>query len=148
MHNSKETQVREEKRTQTQTFWSGGGLPREGVGAKKFGVSFETQGYQTFGRDIPGFCPDTRGRPKSLRKKGLCSIPVPYQVDIACFLQDFRVRIACFLRHCHLGWWFWQPLVDRRTSKVYCWPTTFIIMCLSFRISIPPPPRTSEEFSV
>ena len=32
----------------------GGGLPREGVGAKKFGMSFETQGKQTFWRDIPG----------------------------------------------------------------------------------------------
>ena len=41
---------REEKGTQTQTFWSGyllvggGGLPCEGVEAKKFGMSFETQG--------------------------------------------------------------------------------------------------------
>ena len=26
----------------------GGGLPREGVGAKKFGMSLETQGSQTF----------------------------------------------------------------------------------------------------
>ena len=39
----------------------GGGLPREGVGGKKFGMSFETQGNQTlcgisrdFCRDIPG----------------------------------------------------------------------------------------------
>ena len=36
----------------------GGGLPREGVGAKKFGMSFEAQGIQTFSRDIPGFCQD------------------------------------------------------------------------------------------
>ena len=49
----------EEQGTQTQTFWSGyfrwgGGLPREGVGAKKFGgMYFETQGNQTFWRD-PG----------------------------------------------------------------------------------------------
>ena len=56
----------------------GGGLPREGVGAKKFGMSFETQGNQTFGRDIPGFCWDIPGCPKSLRKRGLCSILVPY----------------------------------------------------------------------
>ena len=32
-------------------FCWGGGLPREGVGAKKFGMSFETQGNQTFWRD-------------------------------------------------------------------------------------------------
>ena len=31
-------------------FGSGGGLPREGVGAKKFGMSFETQGFWL---DIP-----------------------------------------------------------------------------------------------
>ena len=32
-----------------------GGLPREGVGAKKFGMSFENQGNQTFWRDIAEF---------------------------------------------------------------------------------------------
>ena len=47
----------------------GGGLPREGVGAKKFGMSFETQETKLFGRDIPGFCRDIPGAPKSLRKK-------------------------------------------------------------------------------
>ena len=54
-----------------------GGLPREGVGAKKFGMSVETQENQTFWRDIPGFWPDIPGHPKSLRKKCLCSILVP-----------------------------------------------------------------------
>ena len=47
-------------------FGWGGGLPREGVGAKKFGMSFETQGSQTFWRDIPGFCRELPGgRPKN-----------------------------------------------------------------------------------
>ena len=50
-------------------FRWGGGLPREWVGAKKFGMSFETQGIQTFWRDIPGFGGISWGRPKSLRKK-------------------------------------------------------------------------------
>ena len=59
-------------------FGWGGGFARDGVGAKKFGMSFETQGYQTFWRDIPVFAGISRGRPKSLRKKGLCSILVPY----------------------------------------------------------------------
>ena len=36
-------------------FGWGGALPREGVGTKKFGMSFETHGKQTFWRDIPGF---------------------------------------------------------------------------------------------
>ena len=36
-------------------FRWGGGLPRERVGAKKFGMSLEIQGNQTLGRDIlPG----------------------------------------------------------------------------------------------
>ena len=35
-------------------FGWGGGLPRKGVGGKEFGMSFETQGNQTFWRDIPG----------------------------------------------------------------------------------------------
>ena len=56
------TFVREEKGTQTQTFWSGylrvgWGSSTRGGGGKKFGMSFETQGNQTFWRDIPGFLP-------------------------------------------------------------------------------------------
>ena len=39
-------------------FGPGRGLPDEGVGAKKFGMSFETQqGNQEFLRDILGFLP-------------------------------------------------------------------------------------------
>ena len=38
-----------------------GGLPREGVGAKKFGVSFEAQENQTFWQDILGFLPGCPG---------------------------------------------------------------------------------------
>ena len=34
-------------------FWWGGGLPRQGVGAKKFGMSLETQGIKLFWRDNP-----------------------------------------------------------------------------------------------
>ena len=56
-------------------FGWGGGLPRERVGAKKFGMSFETQGNQTswrvlsweFGRDIPE-------APEQFEKDSLCSI--------------------------------------------------------------------------
>ena len=48
----------------------GGGLPREGVGAKKFGMSFEAQGNQTFWRDIPIlFCRDLPGAPEKFEKK-------------------------------------------------------------------------------
>ena len=50
-------------------FWWGGGLPREGVGAKKFGMSLETQGIKLFGRDIPGFCRDIPELPEKFEKK-------------------------------------------------------------------------------
>ena len=50
-------------------FRRGGGLARERVGAKKFGMSFEVQGNQTFCLDIPGFFRDIPGVPEKLEKK-------------------------------------------------------------------------------
>ena len=50
-------------------FGWGGGLPREGVGAQKFGMSFQTQENQTLWRDIPGFCWDILGAPKKFVKR-------------------------------------------------------------------------------
>ena len=50
-------------------FGWGEGLSRKGVGAKKFGMSFETQGNQTFWRDIPGFWRDIPGVPEKFEKK-------------------------------------------------------------------------------
>ena len=50
-------------------FGWGGGLPREGVGAKKFGMSFEAQGKPNFLAGCPGiFGGISQGCPKSLRK--------------------------------------------------------------------------------
>ena len=49
-------------------FWGGGGLPREGVGAKKFGMSLETRETKLFWRDIPGFCWDIPGVPEKFDK--------------------------------------------------------------------------------
>ena len=46
-----------------------GGLPRERVGAKKFGVSLETQGTKLFWRDIPEFCWDIPAAPQKFEKK-------------------------------------------------------------------------------
>ena len=43
------------------------GLPCEGMGAKKFSVSLEAQGSQTFWRNILGFLP---GAPKRSKKIG------------------------------------------------------------------------------
>ena len=50
-------------------FGWGGGLPREGAGAKKLGMSFEIQGNETFGRDISGFCWDIPAAPEEFEKK-------------------------------------------------------------------------------
>ena len=50
-----------------------GGLPREGVGARKLGMSFETEGSQSFWRDIPGLLagyPGGRVRKRGLLEKG------------------------------------------------------------------------------
>ena len=73
----------------------GGGLPREGVGAKKFGMPLETQGRnQTFGRDIPGLLPGYfRGCPKSLRKKSLCSIFGRNRGLLVDFFVDFFLLV-------------------------------------------------------
>ena len=50
-------------------FRWGRDLPREGVGAKKFGMSLETQGIKLFWRDIPGFCRDIPKLPEKFEKK-------------------------------------------------------------------------------
>ena len=64
-------------------------------GGQKFGFSLEPQGNQTFGRDIPGFCRDIPGRPKSLRKTSLCSILVPYW-KVRKILGVFEVFVGVF----------------------------------------------------
>ena len=66
--------TRQEKRTQTQIFgpdifgW-GGGLPREGVRAKKFSMSLETRETKLFWRDRPGFGRDIPGAREKFEKK-------------------------------------------------------------------------------
>ena len=50
-------------------FRWGKGLPREGVGAKKFGMSLETKEIKIFWRDIPGFCWDIPVLPEKFEKK-------------------------------------------------------------------------------
>ena len=47
----------------------GGGLPREGVGAEKFGMSLETRETKFFWRDIPGFGLDIPEVPEKFEKK-------------------------------------------------------------------------------
>ena len=50
-------------------FRWGGCLTREGVGAKKFGMSLETREIRLFGRDIPGVCRDIPAVPEKFEKK-------------------------------------------------------------------------------
>ena len=50
-------------------FRWGRGLPRQRVGAKKFGMSLETREIKLLGRDIPGFCRDIPGVPEKFEKK-------------------------------------------------------------------------------
>ena len=75
--------LRQEKGTQNLNFWvryfpvGYRGLPRDGMGAKKFGMSLETREIKLFGRDIPGFCRDIPAVPEKFEKKKLCSISVP-----------------------------------------------------------------------
>ena len=49
-------------------FRWGTGLPHEGLGAKKFGMSLETREIRLFGRDIPGFRRDIQAAPEKFEK--------------------------------------------------------------------------------
>ena len=52
-------------------FRWGRGLPRQGVGAKKFDMSLETRGIKLFWWDIPGFCRNIPEVPEKFEKKKL-----------------------------------------------------------------------------
>ena len=68
-----------------------GGLPREGVGAKKFGMSFETQGNQTLCGIYPGILPGiSQGCPKSLRKKVRVQFSSPIFLFLGFVKKDLR----------------------------------------------------------
>ena len=58
-------------------FWWGGGLPGEGVGATKFGVSLETRETYFFGGISRDFAGISRKCPKSLRKKNCVQYSFP-----------------------------------------------------------------------
>ena len=57
------------KRLSPDIFCLGRGLPRERVGAKKFGMSLETREIQLFWRGILGFCRDIPAVPKKFEKR-------------------------------------------------------------------------------
>ena len=58
-------------------FGRGGGLPREGVGAKKFGMSLEAREIKLFWQDIPRFCWDILGVPEKFEEKKFVFNPRP-----------------------------------------------------------------------
>ena len=79
-------------------FWWGGGLPREGVGAKKFGISLKTRETKLFWRDIPGFAGISRECPKSLGKNDFVFNVGPLSKRIA-ILRKFGAQFVTKLRN-------------------------------------------------
>ena len=69
------------------------GLPREGVGAEKFGMSLETREVKLLWRDIPGFC---RHRLK-MNSHGL----FPCQISFLCNARATLARRADSFRQSH-----------------------------------------------
>ena len=53
-------------------FGWGGGLPRQAVGAKRFGMSFKTQKTKLFVGISRDFCWDIPGVPEKAEKKEVC----------------------------------------------------------------------------
>ena len=71
-------------------FRWGRGLPREGVGAKKFGMPLETREIKLFWRDIQGFCRDIPGVPEKFEKKNKFGFKFRSLLKIICiFLRLF-----------------------------------------------------------
>ena len=68
-------------------FGWGGGLPREWVGAKKFGMSLETREIKLLGRDIPGFCRDIPPKPEKFEKK----VCVQFSSHMYCSTNEMRI---------------------------------------------------------
>ena len=62
-------------------FRWGGGLPREGVGAKKFGMPLETREIKLFWQDIPEFCSDIPAAPEKFKKKVCVQFSSPTTAD-------------------------------------------------------------------
>ena len=56
-------------------FRWGGGLPHEGVGAKKFGMPLETREIKLFGGISRDFAGISRGAPEKFEKKKFVAVP-------------------------------------------------------------------------
>ena len=104
-------------------FRWGGGLPREGVGAKKFGTSLETHAKRTFRRDIPGFCRDIPGAPEKFRVqfwslvregRNMC-LGVPWQISSESVLHQCSPTVhRCIAKHS------WSASAQGPPPKTFC----------------------------
>ena len=97
-------------------FRLGWGLPRQRVGAKKFGMSLETREIKLFCRDIPGFCRDIPAVPGKFEKKKLCAqflAPSCQQTLIRDAPPFFRIRVIFPRKKGIFGselWFVYKPL--------------------------------------
>ena len=112
----------------------GRGLPREGPGAKKFGMSFETQGNQMFWRDIPGFCGEIPGAPEKFEKNKFVFNSRPLWKGLLfaffhiCGLRK-NVKSSSLERPCFL--WKYASVLDSWALKPSCNFLQFPAMCPS-----------------
>ena len=102
-------------------FGWGGGLPHEGVRAKKFGMSLETRDIKLFWRDIPGFCRDIPGVPEKFEKKLVC---VQFWASNVCQLE-YTMRFITIGRliFIHLRCWEVLPFLiiqRQRCIRILC----------------------------
>ena len=126
--NTKIVFFRHEKTAQTKTFESGyfrwgRGLPCEGVGAKKFGMSLKTREIKLFGRDFPGFCWDIPVAPEKFEKK----VCVQFWPLIVGAFSGIPLRIA--------------PGMPPKNTKIVFWGYFFLVFSVSFlSLAIPKDP--------
>ena len=73
-------------------FQWGRGLPREGVGAKKVGMSLETREIKLFWRDIPEFCRDVPAVPEKFEKKKIVFNFWPLMTHLQPFYDILIIR--------------------------------------------------------
>ena len=66
----------------------------------KLGMSLETQGNKTFGRDIPGFLPGRPGVPEKLRKNDFRKVQIKWG------LKATLCNLRAIVYNCPLLWPF------------------------------------------
>ena len=98
--------------------WWGGGLPREGTGAKKFGMSLETQGIKLFCWDIPGFCRDIPEAPEKFEKK---KVWVQFLAPIILWFSWFLEVLKCKVGHIWMASTHGRANISRHSLAKTAW---------------------------